>query len=134
MHILSVLCIGWVLGIQVTCIILVSLYVQVFIPSVNEHCDHYLVVITCLIKPWFVSYLHPCLITLCLSHMHFMFSTYNDHGVLLCFRRFMFIWFKSFSASRFRCEWVLSLFPNSRLSLESVLGFCHEIAKGGDRL
>ena len=31
------------LGIQVTCIALVSLYVQVFIPSVNEHCDHYLV-------------------------------------------------------------------------------------------
>ena len=31
------------------------LYVQVFIPSVNEHCVHYLVVITWLIKPWFVS-------------------------------------------------------------------------------
>ena len=31
------------LGIQVTCIALVSLYVQVFIPSVNEHCDHFLV-------------------------------------------------------------------------------------------
>jgi len=44
-----------VLGIQVTCIVLVCLYVQVFIPSVNEHCDHYLVVITCLIKSWFVS-------------------------------------------------------------------------------
>ena len=38
MHWLSV-------GIQVTCIVLVCLYVQVFIPSVNEHCDHYLVVI-----------------------------------------------------------------------------------------
>ena len=24
------------------------------------------------------------------------------------------------------------MFPNSRLSLESVLGFCHGIAKGGD--
>ena len=43
MYILSVLCIGWVLGIQVTCIVLVCLYVQVFIPSVNEHCDHFLV-------------------------------------------------------------------------------------------
>ena len=26
----------------------------------------------------------------------------------------------------------MPLFPNSRLSLESVLGFCHGIAKGGD--
>ena len=31
------------LGIQVTCFVLVNLYVQMFIPSVNEHCDHYLV-------------------------------------------------------------------------------------------
>ena len=31
------------LDIQVTCFVLVNLYVQVFIPNVNEHCDHYLV-------------------------------------------------------------------------------------------
>ena len=55
---------------------------------------------------------------ICISY----FSSYNDHGVLLCFRRFMFIWFKNFTVSRFRCEWVLPLFSNSRLSLESVLG------------
>ena len=42
------------LGIQVTCIVLVSLYVQMFILSVNKHCGHYLVVIACLVKPWFV--------------------------------------------------------------------------------
>jgi len=35
------------------------------------------------------------------------FSAYNDHGVLLCFRSIMFIWFKCFTASRVRCEWVL---------------------------
>ena len=40
---------------QVIYIDLISLYVQVFIPSVNEHCDHYLVVIVSLVKPWFVS-------------------------------------------------------------------------------
>ena len=39
---------------QVICIDLFSLYVQVFIPSVNEHGDHYLVVIASLVKPWFV--------------------------------------------------------------------------------
>ena len=55
MHILSVLCIGCVLGMQVICIELISLYVQVFIQSVNEHCGHYLVVIACLMKSWFFS-------------------------------------------------------------------------------
>ena len=44
---------------------------------------------------------HTCFI--CIS----CFSTYNDHGVLLCFRRFMFIWFKSFTVSKIRCEWVM---------------------------
>ena len=73
MHILSVLCIGWVLGMQVICIEFISLYVQVFISSVNEHCDHYLIVIACLIKPWFVSLLYLYLIISCLLYMHFMF-------------------------------------------------------------
>ena len=27
-----------------------------FIPSVNEHCSHYFIVITCLVKPWFISH------------------------------------------------------------------------------
>ena len=69
---------------------------------------------------------------LLLLHMLFKFSAYNDIILLLCFRSYLFICFKSLSKSRIRCEWVLPLFPNSRLSLESVLGFCHGIAKGGD--
>ena len=32
------------MGIQVICIELISLYVQMFIPSVNEHCGHYVIV------------------------------------------------------------------------------------------
>ena len=27
-----------------------------FIPSVNEHCGHYFIVISCLVKPWFISH------------------------------------------------------------------------------
>ena len=38
-----------------SCLVLVNLYVLVFIPSVNEHCDHYLMVFTWLIKLWFVE-------------------------------------------------------------------------------
>ena len=32
------------MGMQVLCIELISLYVQMFIPSVNEHCGHYFIV------------------------------------------------------------------------------------------
>ena len=35
---------------------------------------------------------------------------------------YKYICSKFITTSRFRCEWVLPLFPNSRLSLESVLG------------
>ena len=45
---------------------------------------------------------------------------------------YKYICSKFITTSRFRCEWVLPLFSNSHLSLESVLGFCHGIAKVGD--
>ena len=57
------------------CIELISLYVQVFIPSVNEHCGHYLGVIACLIKPWFV-FLTPSLLN------HIMPTSYAFHAFL----------------------------------------------------
>ena len=38
------------------CTELVSLYVHMFIPSVNEHCGHYFIVIACLVKSWFISH------------------------------------------------------------------------------
>ena len=55
MHILYVLCIGLVLGMQVICIELIVLYVRMFIPSENEHCGSYFIVIICLVKPWFIT-------------------------------------------------------------------------------
>ena len=75
MHIFSVLCIGCVLGMQVICINLISLYVQVFIPSVNENCSHYLIVIACLIKSWFFF------LTLSLLN-HIMPASYVFHAFL----------------------------------------------------
>ena len=107
MHILYVLCIGWVLGMQVICIELIGLYVRIFIPSVNEYCGHYFIVITCMVKPWFITLFHfawsHCACLICITS----FSTYNDHIVLLCLRRFLFIWFKNYTDSRVRCKWVL---------------------------
>ena len=35
---------------------------------------------------------------------------------------YRYICSKCYTTFRFRCEWVLPLFPNSRLSLESVIG------------
>ena len=37
---------------------LISLYVQMFIPYVNEHCGHYSIVIVCMVKPWFIVLFH----------------------------------------------------------------------------
>ena len=46
---------------------------------------------------------------------------------------YRYICSKFITSFRFRCEWVLPLFPNSRLSLEFVIEcFCHRIAKGRD--
>ena len=41
---------------QVICIEFINLYVQMFIPSVNEHYGHYFIVIACLVKLWFISH------------------------------------------------------------------------------
>ena len=38
------------------CIELINLYVWTFILSVNEHSSHYFIVITYLVKPWFISH------------------------------------------------------------------------------
>ena len=76
---------------QVICIELIGLYVQMFIPSVNEHCGHYFIVIAYLVKPWFIS--HSILLDriVLVSYAITSFSTYNDDTMLLCFRRFLFI-------------------------------------------
>ena len=48
-----------------------------FIPSVNEYFDHYLVVIACLIKPWFVYiYIYISLLD------HFILASYAFHAFL----------------------------------------------------
>ena len=60
-----------------------------------------------LVKLCFIASFLFCLIALCLLHMHFKFSAYNDRLMLLFFRKYLFVWFKSCTDSRVRCEWVL---------------------------
>ena len=76
---------------QVICIELINLYVRMFIPSVNEHCGHYVIVITYLVKSWFIS--HSILLDriVLVSYAITSFSAYSNDTVLLCFRRFLFI-------------------------------------------
>ena len=77
MHILHVLCIGWVLGMQVICIELLSLYVWMFIPSVHKYSGYYSIVIACMVKPWFSALFHfawsHCAYFICItSFLHTM--------------------------------------------------------------
>ena len=69
-----------------------------------------------LVKSCFIAWLH-CACSIC-------FTSFLHTIIVLCccFRRYLFLWFKSYTDSRVRCEWVLSFFPNSRLSLEYVIG------------
>ena len=76
---------------QVICIELIGLYGQMFIPSGNEHCGHYFIVIACLVKPWFISHFILLDRIMLVLYAITSFSTYNDDTVLLCFRRFLFI-------------------------------------------
>ena len=97
----------------------------------NEHCGHYLIVITCLIKPWFVS-------SSLLDHImpaSYAFHAFLHTMMILC------CYVSGYSCSYdSRAYQILELgvsefcstIPNSILSLEFVLGFCHGIAKGGD--
>ena len=90
---------------HVICIELIGLYVRMFIPSVNEHCGHYFIVIA-LFGQATVYYLIPFFLDCIVLAPYALqvFSSYNDHIVLLCFTRFLFICFKSYTDSRVRCE------------------------------
>ena len=111
---------------------LISLHVRMFIPYMNEHCDHYSIVIAYMVKPWFIALFYfawsHCACFICItSFMHTMIKwcccvsrdtcSYDSRAsqiLKLCVSEFV------------------QLFPTHMLSLEFVLGFCHGIAKGAD--
>ena len=84
---------------------------------VTIYSDCSFLVKSCFITLIYITWSH-CACSICItSFLHTMI-------VLYCcfFRRYLFLWFKSYTYSRVRCEWVLPLFQNSRLSLEFVIG------------
>ena len=64
--------------------------------------------------------------------MHFKISTYNDHLVLLFSRKTCLYGSRTSQYLELSVSEFWQLFLTHMLSLESVLGFCHEIVKGGD--
>ena len=111
---------------------LITLHVQMVISCVNEHSDHF-----CVSDCLFDLAMVYCFYSILLDHIIFAPYAFQVFCIqwyycVVVFQEILVHMFKSLSESRIRCEWVLTLFPNSRLSLESVLGFCHGIAKGGD--
>ena len=101
----------------------------------NVRCSHYLM--TDLVWSRFAYMLYSVykLDRILLAHIRTMYLTchkVNESFVYMRVFQVTGIYMQVLHSFWIRCEWVLPLFPNSRLSLKSVLGVCHEIAKGGD--
>ena len=112
---------------QVICIELIDLYVQMFIPSVNEHCGHYFIVISCLVKPWFIShsFLCDCILICLTSFLHTMIK------LCCCVSGVTYLYdSRAYQILELGVSEFCSIVPNHILSLEFVLGFCHGITKG----
>ena len=89
-----------------------------------DHCSHFHMIVWCMIKLFtcFTSYftlsIFICYIILVLLSLDL---PWGSNVFCASVSGYRYICFKCYTASRFRCEWVLPLFPNSRLSLESVI-------------
>ena len=117
---------------MILCIELISLHVQMFIPCVNVHCDHYLqwlFLFGHVMLYWFNLYY---LIALCLSYMYFKISAYNDHLVLFFSGKTCSCGSRTSRVLELGVSEFWQLFPTHMLSLKSILGFCHGIVKGRD--
>ena len=106
-------------------------YCALLIACSNDHLFCYVIIVVisiwlflCLIKLLicFTTCLlnHNLLVTLYLSCYHLIYLK-----GLICFVQVFQvtgIHSKFITAAKFRCEWILPLFPNSRLSLEYIIG------------
>ena len=90
-----------------------------------DHCSHFHMTVFCLIKLFicFTSYLLDLIFT-CYIILIILLLALPSGSNAFCasVSGYRYICSKSITSFRFRCEWVLPLFPNSCLSLESVVG------------
>ena len=92
---------------------------------IYEHCSHFYITVMMydqvvymfhIMITWsqFTCYIMLVLLLLALS--------WGSNMFFASISGYRYIFSRCVTVSRFRCEWVLPLFPNSHLSLESVLG------------
>ena len=100
------------------------LYVQMIFCFSIDHCSNFHMTVMYLIKflIYFTSCLLYCIFT-CYIILVILLLTLPWKSNVFCasILGYRYICSKFITCFRFRCEWVLPLFPNSRLSLESVI-------------
>ena len=86
-----------------------------------DYYGHFHMTVLCLIKllVCFISYLLDRILLVLLS----LDLPWGSNAFCASVSGYRYICYKFITTSRFRCEWVLPLFPNSLLSLEFVLEY-----------
>ena len=108
---------------MILCIELISLHVWMFIPCVNDHCGHYLQWLFIFGQAMLYCFIPFCLITLCLLHIHFKLSAYNDRIVLLFLGNTCSYGSRASQILELDMSEFCLTIPNSHVNLEFVLGF-----------
>ena len=112
-------------------LVFIALHVWMSIYWLNVHCSHYLKTELVWSRYAYMFYSVYKLDRTLLAHVRTMYSTchkLNETFVCVSVSGYKYI---HASASQLRCEWVLPLFPNSHLSLESVLGVLSQNSQRG---
>ena len=120
----SCLCVGHAFILMLLCFI--GCMFEWSFALLYDHCDHFHMTILCLIKllicftTCLLDRMFTCYIILVLLSLEL---PWGSNAFCASVSGYRYTCSKTIIASRFRCEWVFPLFPNSRLSLESVIGY-----------
>ena len=111
---------------------LIELRVRMSIYLLNVHFRHSLMTDLVWSRYAYMFYCVYKLDHILLAHTRTMYSTCHKlNESFVCVQVFQVIGIYVQVLHRIRCEWVLSLFPNSHLSLESVLGVLSQNSQRG---
>ena len=96
-----------------------------FVGHANDHCGHFHMTVMCLIKLLicFTSCLLDCIFTCYIILVLLLLALFWGSNVFcVSVSGYRNICSKFITSFRFRCEWILPLFPNSSLRIEFVKG------------
>ena len=106
-------------------LVFIALHVRMSIYLLNVHCSYSLMTDLVWSRYAYMFYSVYKLDRTLLAHVRTMYSTchkLNESFVYVWVFQVTGIYVQVLHSFKIRCEWVLPLFPNSHLSLESVLG------------